>query len=54
MEEVVLTLNLDEVNMIMKALSKEPFKDVFELIGKINEQAGQQLGDADTSAVKED
>lgn len=43
MEEVTLVLELEEVNVIMKALSKEPFKDVFELIGKINEQAGQQL-----------
>lgn len=43
MEEVTLVLKLDEVNVIMTALSKEPFKEVFELIGKINEQAGQQL-----------
>jgi hypothetical protein len=45
MEEVTLVLELEEINVIMKALSKEPFKDVFELIGKINEQAGKQLQD---------
>ena len=38
-----MNLSLDEVNIILKALSKEPFKDVFELIGNINEQASRQL-----------
>lgn len=43
-EEILnLNLTLDEVNIILQALSKEPFKDVFQLIGKINEQANTQL-----------
>lgn len=42
-EFLKLELTLDEVNIILKALSKEPFKDVFQLIGKINEQANSQL-----------
>lgn len=41
-----LELTLDEVNIILKALSKEPFKDVFELIGNINEQASLQLNNS--------
>jgi len=41
-----MTFTLDEVNIILKALSKEPFKDVFELIGTINEQASHQLKDS--------
>ena len=43
MEDIKLKLNLEEVNILLKSLSKEPFKDVFELIGKINEQAGEQI-----------
>ena len=45
MEKITLDLELEEVNMILKLLYKEPFKDVFELIGKINYQANQQLGE---------
>ncbi len=41
--DLILKLSLDEINIILKSLSKEPFKDVFELIGKINEQASGQL-----------
>lgn len=41
--ELKMTLTLDEVNIILQALSKEPFKDVFQLIGNINEQASKQL-----------
>ncbi len=49
--EILLDMKftLDEVNTILKALSKEPFKDVFELIGKINEQASLQLNDPTTT-----
>lgn len=43
MEKLIMHFTLDEVNIILKALSKEPFKDVFELIGNINEQASTQL-----------
>jgi hypothetical protein len=45
MEKITLELDLDEVNLILKLLYKEPFKDVFELIGKINYQANEQLSD---------
>lgn len=43
MEEITLTLTIEETNMIIKSLAKEPFKEVFELIGKINEQADDQI-----------
>ena len=36
-------VNLEEANTIFKALGKEPFAKVFELIGKLNEQANAQL-----------
>lgn len=43
MDDINIILSLEEINTIIKALAKEPFKDVYELIGKINEQADQQL-----------
>ena len=38
-----LHLTIDEINIIVGALSNRPFKDVFELIGNINKQASEQL-----------
>ena len=38
-------LTLEEANLIFKALGKLPFADVYELIGKLNEQANAQLAD---------
>lgn len=48
-EEKILQMNftLSEMNIILKALSKEPFKDVFQLIGKINDAASQQLNNTE-------
>ena len=40
---VTLHLNIDEVNEIIKALSKRPFEEVYELIGKIHTQSNNQL-----------
>lgn len=36
-------LTLEEANLILKSLSLQPFKDVYELIGKLNHQANHQL-----------
>lgn len=38
-------VTLEEANLIFKALGKLPFADVYELIGKLNEQANIQLVD---------
>lgn len=43
-KELQLNLNLEEVNLILAALSERPFREVFELIGKIHEQGSEQLG----------
>ncbi len=43
MDELKLSLTLDEINMVIKSLAKEPFQEVYELIGKINEQADIQI-----------
>ena len=42
-QELQLTLTLEEVNFLIRALSEKSFKDVYELIGKINFQANSQL-----------
>jgi hypothetical protein len=41
--KVTFTLSLEEANKIFKALSNLPFGEVYELIGKLNEQANHQL-----------
>jgi len=41
--KITLELDIDEVNLILGALSEQPFKTVFELIGKVNSQANEQL-----------
>ncbi|TAD99099.1 MAG: hypothetical protein EAZ97_09625 [Bacteroidetes bacterium] len=43
MKELTLNLTLEEVNLILKALGKMPFVDVYEVIGRINKQANEQL-----------
>jgi hypothetical protein len=41
---VKFELTIDEANVIFKALGRLPFNEVYALIGKLNEQANQQLG----------
>ncbi|MEK6686528.1 MAG: hypothetical protein AABY99_09100 [Pseudomonadota bacterium] len=36
---LTIHLNLDEGNLLLEALAECPFKSVFELIGKLNQQA---------------
>lgn len=38
-----LKLDIAEVNVIIKALSERPFREVYELIGKIHAQSSNQL-----------
>lgn len=38
-----LLLTTNEINLIFKALGERPFQEVFELIGKINEQVNAQI-----------
>lgn len=33
---ILLRLDIAEVNLIIKALSEKPFREVYELIGKIH------------------
>lgn len=38
---LIISLNLEEGNLLLEALAECPFKSVFELIGKLNHQANQ-------------
>lgn len=40
---IELRLNVAEVNLIIKVLSDRPFREVYELIGKIHTQSSKQL-----------
>ena len=43
MQEIQLKLTIDDVNLILEAAGALPFARVYALIGKIQEQAAQQL-----------
>jgi hypothetical protein len=43
MQELQLQLTLAEVNQILDALGEKPYKQVYQLIIKINRQAENQL-----------
>jgi hypothetical protein len=40
---IELKLDIAEINVIIKALSERPFREVYELIGKIHAQSSNQL-----------
>ncbi len=46
-KELQLTLTIDEVNTILQALGRMPFSEVYEVIGKINRQANEQLSSSE-------
>jgi hypothetical protein len=53
-KKVTFSLSIEEANVIFKALGNLPFTEVYELIGKLNEQANAQLsqnGDASQSFI---
>ena len=42
-ENIILKLQLDDIKIIMNALAKLPFENVYEIIGKINNQTNSQI-----------
>jgi hypothetical protein len=50
MKQVTFTLSITEANLLFKALGRMPFTEVYELIGKMNQQANEQLA-GDNSAT---
>jgi hypothetical protein len=45
-KDLNLTLNLEQVNIILAALGKMPFETVFALISDLRNQIGPQLNPA--------
>lgn len=43
-KEINLTLTLDEVNLVLEGVTLLPFVKVYALVGKLQQQAQQQLG----------
>ena len=43
MQEINLKLGVDDVNVILEGVGDLPFAKVYVLVGKIQEQAAQQL-----------
>ena len=41
-KDIQLKLSFDEVNIVLKALGNLPFNEVYDLIGKIHDQANAQ------------
>lgn len=53
MKTVTLTLTVEELGILFKSLGRMPFEQVYQLIGKLNEQANQQLsGNAPSPFIK--
>lgn len=49
---IVLSLDVEEINLLLQALGEKPFKEVYELIGKINDQAYDQMVKEETRTEK--
>lgn len=41
-----LELDVNEINMILKVLSKHPFEEVYTLISKIKKQGDEQIAES--------
>jgi hypothetical protein len=49
---IKLELEINEVNQILDALGDQPFKSVFQLVNKIQQQAATQLQEENKSATE--
>ena len=54
MQDIQLQLTLDEVNQILAALGEKSYKEVFQLVTKIQTQATAQLNTAPAQATGAD
>jgi len=52
MQEIKLNLTIDEMNLILEGLGNMPFAKVFTLVGKVQEQASEQIKSAEVSPVE--
>lgn len=53
MKELILKVTVDEANQILEALGEMPFKLTFKLIGKIQQQAAEQLENSEETVPPE-
>ena len=44
MKELTLVLTVEEANIVLDSLGNMPFRSVYQLVGKIQAQAEEQLG----------
>jgi hypothetical protein len=53
MKEINFTLTTDEANLILEGIGLLPFAKVYQLVGKLQEQARRQLdGDAASTGTR--
>lgn len=51
--EIELSLTLNEINIILASLSKHPFDEISQLIGKIRSQGEEQISALQAAAETE-
>lgn len=52
-KEIQLQLTTEEINLLLEGLGNLPFVKVYQLIGKIQEQAARQMNDENGQAVEQ-
>ncbi len=52
MDQLQLTLTIDEINLILDSLGQQPFVKVHQLISKIQQQAQQQLNSKEGTSTQ--
>ncbi len=52
MNDINLTVTIDEANLILEGLGHLPFGKVFALVAKVQEQASLQLNSEDQSGAE--
>lgn len=51
MNEINLKVSIEEANLILEGLGSMPFNKVYTLVGKLQEQAAQQLNNDEHQAA---
>lgn len=52
MQDIKLNLSVEDINLILEGLGNLPFSRVFTLVGKIQEQAAEQIKSAEAPQVE--
>jgi hypothetical protein len=52
MQDIKLSLTIEETNLVLESLGNLPFARVYALVAKLQEQAARQLKPAPVEAVK--